>query len=277
MKNWRLIDYEVYDAATNMAIDEAILNAHLAGQVPPTLRFYGWSPPAVSIGYGQKFPAKAVSRVREKGFDIIRRPTGGRAVLHLDELTYSFVGSAATTAEVSPHKKVLSNNIIKAYKQICAGLINGFKNLKVPVELGEGENAPRQMHDCFTATTSADLHYQGKKIAGSAQLRRQNAVLQHGSILLCQEQDLMPELLFGDSKKKEPAESNSPTKQARHANLFEITNHAFSSEVLVDAFKLGFEEVFGITFESSVLTDEEWLAVDVLKEKEETAPILRGD
>ncbi|MBC7998659.1 MAG: lipoate--protein ligase family protein [Leptolyngbya sp.] len=276
MKNWRLIDYEVYDAATNMAIDEAILNAHLAGQVPPTLRFYGWSPPAVSIGYGQKFPEKAASRVREKGFDIIRRPTGGRAVLHLDELTYSFVGSAATTSEVLLDKKILSSNIIKAYRQICAGLINGFRNLKVPVELGEGQNAPRQMHDCFTATTSADLHYQGKKIAGSAQLRRQNAVLQHGSILLCQEQDLMPELLFGDSKKNEPVESNSP-KQTRHANLFEITNHAFSSEVLIDAFKLGFEEAFGITFESSALTAEEWLAVDVLTENEETAPTYKID
>lgn len=274
MKNWRLIDYEVYDAATNMAIDEAILNAHLAGLVPPTLRFYGWSPPAVSIGYGQKFPEAAASRVREKGFDIIRRPTGGRAVLHLDELTYSFVGSAATTAEVSPDKKVLSSNIIKAYKQICAGLINGFRNLKVPVELGEGEHAARQMHDCFTATTNADLHYQGKKIAGSAQLRRQNAVLQHGSILLCQDQDLMPELLFGDRKKKSV---ESDPQQTRHANLFEITNHAFSSEVLIDAFKLGFEEAFGITFDSSTLTDGEWLAVDELKEKEETAPTHQMD
>jgi len=249
--NWRLIDYECFDAATNMALDEAILDAHIAGAVPATLRFYGWAPPAVSIGYGQKLPEKARERITARGFDVVRRPTGGRAVLHLDELTYSFVGSG----------KNLGSSVIESYKKICQALILGFKNLGVDVEIGKGQAAGSQMHDCFTATTTADLHYKGKKIVGSAQLRRHDALLQHGSILLCQEQNLMGELLL--SKVKDAAEDSQ-----RHANLFEITGTVVSALELIPAFKAGFEETFDVALEPGDLTDLEWRKVDEIKERE---------
>ena len=125
---WRLIDFESFDAATNMAVDEAILEAHLDGLVPPTLRFYGWAPPAVSICYGQKLPEKVRQKIIARGFDVVRRPTGGRAVLHLDELTYSFVGSG----------KMQGASVIESYKKICQALISGFKHLGVDVEIGQG-------------------------------------------------------------------------------------------------------------------------------------------
>lgn len=247
---WRLIDFESFDAATNMALDEAILEAHLEGKVPPTLRFYGWAPPAVSIGYGQKLPEKIRQRIESKGLDVIRRPTGGRAVLHLDELTYSFVASG----------KLLGSSVIASYKKICEALICGFKNLGVVVEMGQGQVADRQIHDCFTATTTADLHYMGKKIVGSAQLRRHDALLQHGSILLCQEQNLMGELLL--------AKANSfDAVNQRHANLFEITGSAVSALELIPAFREGFESTFGVALDIGEITDLEWQKVDELKEK----------
>jgi len=247
---WRLIDFESFDAATNMAVDEAILEAHLDGLVPPTLRFYGWAPPAVSIGYGQKLPEKARQKIIAHGFDVVRRPTGGRAVLHLDELTYSFVGSG----------KMLGASVIESYKKICQALISGFKHLGVDVEIGQGQAASRQMHDCFTATTTADLHYRGKKLVGSAQLRRHNALLQHGSILLCQEQNRMAELLSG----KEGASADGE----RHANLFEITGIAVSACELIPAFKKGFEETFSVALESGQLLDLEWSKANAIKDRE---------
>src|SRR5687768_17097271 len=114
--HWRFIPYAVHDAADNMAIDEAILDAHLEGLVSPTLRIYGWEPRAVSIGYGQKLSYTVESRIRSRGYDVVRRPTGGRAVLHEYELTYSFVGSAGHADELSG---ALSDSVIGAYKQIC--------------------------------------------------------------------------------------------------------------------------------------------------------------
>lgn len=231
--HWRVLRYKNHSPAENMAIDEEILEAHLRGEAPPTLRFYGWTPPAVSYGYNQVLPEEIASRIRAEGLEVVRRPTGGRAVLHMGEFTYSFVGTA-----VSPEHSdgFLSASITQAYKQICQGLKIGLKRLGVEVELGQAQAAYRQNHDCFLATTGADLHYGGKKLIGSAQLRRKHAVLQHGSLLLDQPQDLMPRLLGAQ-----------PGDAERHANLFEIIPHC-SIEQIEKAMIAGFEEAFGIEF-----------------------------
>lgn len=250
-KHWRLIPYSVHDAADNMAIDEAILDAHLNGLVTPTLRLYGWQPRAVSIGYGQKLSSTVESRMKSRGYDVVRRPTGGRAVLHEFELTYSFVGSAGGADDFGG---ALSDSVIGAYKQICQGLILAFKELGVDLELGESSSNYKNAHDCFLATTSADLHYQGKKMIGSAQLRRKSAVLQHGSILLNQPQDLMNILLKeGDATGVSKAATSKPGTQRadiqRHANLFEILSKEVSIPQLQDAMKTGFERAFSNEFE----------------------------
>jgi lipoate-protein ligase A len=235
--HWRLLPYEVFDGATNMAIDEAILEEHLAGRVPPTLRFYGFNPPAMTIGYSQRLAEGTEERAKEAGIEIVRRPTGGRAVLHVGELTYSFVGSDTTGGGI------LEASIAGAYKQICRGLQLGLLRLGVPTELGKTNVPYRNLQDCFHATTGSDLHYQGKKIAGSAQLRRRHGVLQHGSILLEQEQDLLPRLL-GAGPPASAAENSD-----RHANVFEICGSR-SMEELQDCLRQGFEEAFGITFDT---------------------------
>ncbi len=245
--NWRLITYGEFDPAFNMAADEAILEAHLAGEVPPTLRLYGWKPAAISIGYSQKISEAEIRSITDHGLDVVRRTTGGRAVLHFGDLTYSFVGSSASADSKSPEQHFLSTSVAAAYKEICQGLILAFEQFGITLELGSSKSDYRANYDCFRATTNADLQYAGKKIIGSAQLRRKNAVLQHGSILLDQVQNKMNEVYGGTSEVTED----------RHANLFEILNKTVSMSELEAAMQTGFSKAFAVEFDRSPLTQLE--------------------
>lgn len=245
--NWRLITYGEFDPAFNMAADEAILEAHLAAEVPPTLRLYGWNPAAVSIGYSQKISEAEIRSITDHGFDVVRRTTGGRAVLHSGDLTYSFVGSSAAENEKTKIQHLLSTSVAAAYKEICQGLIIAMQQFEITLELGSSKSDYRANYDCFRATTNADLQYAGKKMIGSAQLRRKNAVLQHGSILLNQDQKKMSEIFGGTYEGAED----------RHANLFEVINRAVSMDELEAALKLGFSQAFAVDFEPSPLTIDE--------------------
>jgi lipoate-protein ligase A len=246
--SWRLLPFEVFDGPTNMALDEAILEEHLAGAVPPTLRFYGFKPAAITIGYSQAVPDGLIERAHAEGIDVVRRPTGGRAVLHVEELTYSFVGSDTTGGGT------LEPSIAGAYRQICKGLQAGLEELGVTSELGSTDVPYRNLEDCFQATTGSDLHHKGKKIVGSAQLRRRHGVLQHGSILLKQDQDLLPRLL------------GAAGLGERHANVFEICGERTCEELQL-AFRKGFEDAFGISFQLGDVTPMEKALVEKIKPK----------
>lgn len=236
--NWRMIGFSENDAATNMAVDEAILESHLQKAVPATLRVYRFNPPAMSVGHNQTVPPDVVERVLAGGFDLVRRPTGGRAVLHVGDLTYSFVASS----DDGP----LGASVNEAYRQICRGLQCALSIVGVSLELGSAHTPYRHVHDCFHATTGSDLHVNGAKMIGSAQLRRRGAVLQHGSILLQQEHDLMSELLGG-----------SDSGEMRRANLFEICGKELATAQLQEALKLGFEQAFKVSFQEGELSSFE--------------------
>ena len=223
-----------------MAIDEAILEAHRRQLVPPTLRVYRFSPPAITIGLNQKLPDHTIASINAKGIDVVRRPTGGRAVLHLNDLTYSFIGSDKSIGGI------LATSVTESYKQICAGLIDAFKVLGVESELGSAGSSYRHLQDCFMATTGSDLHHKGTKLIGSAQLRRGGAVLQHGSVPLDQDLKLMGELL-----------GQPVVGQQRHVNLFAIAARTFGFDELEQAFVAGFSQSFGVQFDSHGLTDWE--------------------
>ena len=227
-----------------MAIDEAILESHIAGETPTTLRLYSFDPPTLSLGYAQKLPETVSDYAVTQGLDIVRRPTGGRAVLHLSEMTYSFAGST--------QGGLLSASVNEAYKQICQGLIAALKILGVELEMGSANKPYKQLHDCFLATTGGDLHYKGRKMIGSAQLRRREGVLQHGSLLLNQDKDLAPRVLSAGH-----TISGAADNAGRHANLVEVIAREPSFEELQDAFKRGFEEAFEIAFQISPLTPAE--------------------
>ena len=113
--------YGVYDAVTNMAVDEALLDLHIQGKTPPTLRFYGWAPPAVSFGYAQKVSDSTIERIKKAGYDVVRRPTGGRAVLHEGELTYCFIAASksdvmdfsADSNDITQNQKTSNRNLLR--------------------------------------------------------------------------------------------------------------------------------------------------------------------
>jgi lipoate-protein ligase A len=238
-RHWRFIACSGHDGFTNMAIDEAIMESYIGGDVPPTLRLYIFSPPAMTIGLSQKLAPDVVAEIEKQGIDVVKRPTGGRAVLHLNDLTYSFIGGDTTR-----ENGFLSTSVTTSYKQICQGLIATLAALGVEAELGASGVAYRHLQDCFMATTGSDLQHNGTKLIGSAQMRRRGAVLQHGSLPLNQDPTLMSRLLG------EPEQA-----ELRHHNLFDISARKIELAEMEDAFLKGFANAFGITFETAGLTE----------------------
>lgn len=185
-REWRIIRSEAADGAWNMAVDEAILEAVMAGEAPPTLRLYTWQPWCLSLGYFQRAGRSADrEELARRGWTLVRRPTGGRGVLHADELTYSIIAPASLLAEFE------GSGVTQTYLAISRGLAEGLRLAGVPCEI-----APERTHRettasarqasaaCFDSPSSYELTAGGRKIVGSAQTRRGGALLQHGSIPL---------------------------------------------------------------------------------------------
>ncbi len=194
---WRFIDSGANIAAYNMAVDEELLARAQAGDRMPVLRFYTWAPPAVSLGRFQKMEeAVHADACRKHGFDIIRRVTGGRAVLHRDELTYSII---------SPIDNPLFRpNVHGTYKVIASGLVAGLRNLGIAAEIvsrGSRHSPLVNSHPkdpaCFSSPSWYEIVVNGKKIIGSAQRRLSGAFLQHGSILISYDPALEAEVIPG--------------------------------------------------------------------------------
>lgn len=175
---WRLFVDEAHAGAWNMAVDETLLESAARGLT--TLRFYSWNPNCLSLGRLQRqLPPAALEAARD--FDLVRRPTGGRAVWHAHEITYSF----AAPLEVLPAN---SRGVQGAYEWLSAGFVRGLQNLGVEAELSprsvSGSQAREGGPNCFALAANCDLVARGKKLIGAAQCRNETAMLQHGSLLL---------------------------------------------------------------------------------------------
>ncbi|MEA3459605.1 MAG: lipoate--protein ligase family protein, partial [Chloroflexota bacterium] len=175
---WRLLETGYADGATNMAVDEAISLAVAEGAIQPTIRFYGWQPPCLSIGYAQSMEGDVdVAKCRKHGIDYVRRPTGGRAVLHADELTYSLA--------LPRDDPRAAGGVIGSYRRLSLGLVLGLRSLgllvvQAPAEREEEANSAV----CFDLPAPYEITVGGKKLVGSAQVRRKRVVLQHGALPL---------------------------------------------------------------------------------------------
>ncbi|MBW4665012.1 MAG: lipoate--protein ligase family protein [Chroococcus sp. CMT-3BRIN-NPC107] len=178
---WRLIPLLEASGRMQMAIDKWLLEQHQLGLHPPTLRFYTWSPVAISLGYHQsKFPSHW-QQITWKGepVELVRRTTGGRAVLHQGDLTYAVITSG------------FNGSRTQVYQQLCKFLIEGWKSLGIELQYGEAGRGYIHNPNCFGTATGADLVLaDGNKLIGSAQLKRGKAVLQHGSIRLAPDKEL---------------------------------------------------------------------------------------
>jgi lipoyl(octanoyl) transferase len=180
--DWRLLITPPARGAWNMAVDEAVQAGCGQGASPPTLRLYAWDPPCLSLGYTQPFSDVDSQALARAGWDLVRRPTGGRAILHTDELTYS----------VCAHQDEprLAGSVLESYRRLAQALLAALHGLDIPAQaLPEPAGAvhPTSGHAepvCFEAPSNYEITVNGKKLIGSAQSRRMGAVLQHGSLPL---------------------------------------------------------------------------------------------
>lgn len=264
---WRFIDTTVAGGYENMATDEAIFLSCREGVAPPTLRLYGWQPPAVSLGYFQKMEAAVdVEECRRRGIDVVRRMTGGRAVLHHHELTYAVIAPEAAHP--------FSPTVLETYMTIGSCLLNFFTDLGLNAQWvalrDKYRGAAVSKHEsasCFSAPSWYEITVDGKKICGSAQKRGNGVFLQHGSILIDHDPDELAAALRSKKGKDDFVSEieGSTTSLSRH-----LTG-------MIDARDLGeklltsFENTLGITFSRGRLTAAEVrLKEMLLREKYQT-------
>ena len=263
MDGWRLIPYHKFSAFENMAIDEAIFRGNQLGESPPTLRFYGWDPPAISVGYFQDVEQEVdLDYCRKNRVDIVRRPTGGKAVFHDRELTYSFI-SREKEGPFTP-------GVLGTYLVISRCIIKGLSGLGLDAEVAQGglpeERVPTA--HCFSFPSRYEILIAGKKVCGSAQTRASGTFLQHGSLLL--DFDAAKALrairdrdgcVTEDTLRKAVTYLGAYLREGR-------TDPAHLSGML----KAGFEDVLRVEFVEGRLTPEE----EALKDKLLTGKYVNG-
>jgi lipoyl(octanoyl) transferase len=240
---WRLLLDPPSDGARNMAVDEALLEESAAGRSLPTLRFYAWEPPTLSLGFAQ--PVADVDRdaLLRLGWGLVRRPTGGRAILHTDELTYS-----VTAPETNP---LMQGGVLESYRRISLGLIAGLRLLRVEVQAEAGARGRAAGNPvCFEIPSQYEISAGGKKLIGSAQARRPGGVLQHGAFPLRGDLARVLQVLAGPQIPPERV-------RRRAAALGELLGREVPWREAADAIIRGFSETFGIQFRAGELTEEE--------------------
>lgn len=213
-----------------MAIDTWLLDQHRLGLQPPTLRFYAWSPAAISLGYHQRRYPEAWNHLTWNGesIDLVRRPSGGRAVLHQGDLTYAAIVSG------------LEGSRMQAYETICEFLVHGWKTLGVELHYGQAGRGYIHNPNCFGTATGADLVTSDNiKLIGSAQLRRDSAILQHGSMRVKPDATLFDQV-FG-------------TEQLPKINI--------SIDTIINALTNAAIDCFNINLITQPLTQSEWSAI----------------
>jgi len=231
-EEWRLLITQGNTAARNMAIDKAVLVANSEKKAPPTVRFYTWNPPAISIGYFQGLEEEVDLKLCKKlGVDYVRRITGGGAVFHENELTYSLV-----IPESHPE---IPKNILDSYGRICGAVIKGLSNINI-----KGHYVPIN-----------DIAVEGKKISGNAQTRKLKIVLQHGTVISDVNVDKMFSVLRVPNEKIKD-KLISDVKQ-RVTSIKHVLGYEPEFLYIADAMKKGFEEEFNIDLIKGELSKEE--------------------
>ncbi len=184
------IPYNVKTGAENMQTDNDLLEYAITNQLKePIFRLYGWSPACVSLGRNQKDDFLDYKFLKQKNIDVVRRLTGGRALLHDKELTYCYICPVEYLRR--------GENITESYKEISQILIEKFAKIGIPLKFGAQKAVRTKFDYCMLISTGADLCYEDKKLIGSAQCRKNGYILQHGSILLDYDSELL-EKIFGE-------------------------------------------------------------------------------
>lgn len=264
-ETWNFINSGSHDPYYNMAMDEALLNFVSRGEIDPVIRFYTWDPATLSIGYFQRLQKEIdIEKVKEKGYGLVRRQTGGRGVLHDKELTYSVI-----VPESHPE---MPKTVTEAYRVISQGLLEGFKELgfetyfAVPRSKEEREKLKQPRSSvCFDAPSWYELVVEGRKIAGSAQTRQKGVILQHGSILKdIDVDDLFDMFIFKNERLKEKMK-NAFTDKAVAINDISDTN--VTLEQMEKAFEKGFQKGLNVNFKPLELTEAQKAEIKEIEAK----------
>lgn len=239
MTVWRFIDSGECDADFNMALDEALSSHVRAGKSCITLRFYGWRNPAVSLGKFQSLQQVDLLYCTDNGIPVIRRPTGGRGILHIDELTYSFSAS---------NEETFAGGLFQSYHQLGIAFESAFKSTGIDVKMNFNKRAKITVKSplCFKSISYGEITFNGKKIIGSAQRRWKNGFLQQGSIPFSVDYQAIKRIfsIYDDSTID---------------NIIGIRNlvNDFNPDILKVNIKRALEDAFNITFVDSHPSPEE--------------------
>jgi lipoyl(octanoyl) transferase len=253
---WRLIKTPPASGAWNMAVDEALLEGMTALSEPepappdqaarPVLRLYAWQPPCLSLGYAQPLSDVDLQALKNRGWEIVRRPTGGRAILHTDELTYAVIGPI--------DEPRLAGGVLESYQRLSSALLNALHRMNIPAEsqaeaiIPEGSDPKGPV--CFEVPSSYEITLNGKKLIGSAQSRKRRGVLQHGSLPLHGDLQRITQVLrFGG----EAARRRAAERLTQRATT---VAEGLGAAITWDAAAQAFLEAFKATLDLEIILDE---------------------
>ncbi|MCL5274370.1 MAG: lipoate--protein ligase family protein [Chloroflexi bacterium] len=248
---FRIIYDGLCDGATNMARDEAISRAVSAGEQLPTLRLYGWAPPSISLGQSQRIRTVDESACRADGVDVVRRPTGGLAILHTDELTYSM--------SLPIQHPIAEGDVMTSYRRIAGAIIAMLRLMGVSDASADAvaKEAKAKSPVCFEAPSDYEVIGGGKKLVGSAQWRRVDGVLQHGSLPLTGDIARVCHYLSG---------APEPELVRAHAGtLSEVLGRTVGWDEAARAWQEAFAQTLNIAFNMAGMSDAELRCADELR------------
>jgi lipoate-protein ligase A len=258
---WRLLITPPLDGATNMAIDEAILYALAEGHGMPTVRFFQWAPPCLSLGYNQHWDEVNEAACQRLGYTWTRRPTGGKAILHTDEVTYSLI--------IPQDDPRIQGSVVESYRVLSFGLLRGLGMLGVQAKQATKEDLQAQKKAresegpvCFDTPSRYEITWQGKKLIGSAQLRRKKVVLQHGSLPLHGDLKRILEVL---ALSDEAHALQAELLPQRATTLEQVLGKVLPFANVAAALAEGFAQQLNLTLEDMPLTDREQNLADKLR------------
>ncbi len=268
MESWRWIETNPADGALHMAVDASLLQHagratadETGSKLEPVFRVYRWSPFCISLGYHQRVESVDLDRCRNAGLDVVRRPTGGRAVFHAEEVTYSVI--------IPRSSESFADSTGEVYGRISRGLARGLGLLNVDARL-EKRSVDLKAHyetmpsvSCFSAAARYEIVIDGKKLVGSAQKRDPAGVLQHGSILTGPAHLDLP--LYLSDLEEEDRRRLRTIREKKTITLSECMDREPTWEEVTTALRRGLEEELSVSFEDSELTDEEMQRAEAVR------------
>ena len=260
---WRLIKTLPAPGSWNMAVDEAILEAIGRNKALPTLRLYAWEPACLSLGYAQPISDADSVQLEAHGWNIVRRATGGRAILHTDELTYSVIGP--------PDEPRLAGGVLESYRRLSQALLAALQRLGIPAKAlpqpqTPGSNGQPKEPVCFEVPSNYEITVHGKKLIGSAQARKKDGVLQHGTLPLYGDLTRITQVLTFDNEDKRQVVADRLL--ARATNIEMAINRHVSWDEATEAFISAFSETLNLQLEPAELSPFELIRADeLIKEK----------